>query len=85
MIQKYPYIYIYFNLLTAEFSFKNPLWDSQVKSSNDEYTLRPQSKCSYYKFYDKSKAKRGRITFLFDKNSLLRKGIVIKNLKIDKK
>ena len=53
-------------LLTAEFNFKNPSRDVQVKSSNDEYTRHTQSKCSYYKFYEKSRAERGRITFLFD-------------------
>ena len=60
------------NLLTAEFSFKNSLRDTQVKWSNDEYTRRAQGKCSHYKFYEKSKAKRGSITFLFDKKFTVR-------------
>ena len=56
-----------FSLLTAKFSFKNPLRGAQIKSSNDKYTRRPQSKSFYDKFYEKRKTKRGRITFLFDK------------------
>lgn len=60
------------NLLTAEFSFENPSRDTQVKRNNDEYTRRTYGKCSYYKFYEKSKAKRGSITFLFDKKLTIR-------------
>ncbi|KOC60903.1 hypothetical protein WH47_05681 [Habropoda laboriosa] len=55
------------NQLTVEFSFKNPSQDAELKSSHDEYTPRTQGICSYHKFDEKSKAKRGRITFLFDK------------------
>ena len=56
-----------FNLLTAEFSFKNPLQGAELKSSNDEYTRRTQGTCSYYKFYDKNKVERGMIAFSFNK------------------
>lgn len=41
---------------------------AQIKSSNEKYTHWTQGKCFYYKFNEKSKAKRERITFLFDKN-----------------
>ena len=49
-----------------EFSFKNPLREAQVKSSNDEYTRRPQGQCSYYKRHEKGKANRGKLKFSFD-------------------
>ena len=36
------------NLLTAEFSFKNPLGAAQVKARNDEYTRRTQLTGEYF-------------------------------------